>query len=245
MEKFIVTAILNGHREGMTAVPSMESLKRTISHAEESGHAVEVIIVLDKADPITTAVIEETKLPHHKVYHTEFGDLGLARNFAISRAHGEFIALLDADDLWGVDWLKKAIASACRRTDKVVWHPAINIYFGAAKHIFAHVDMEDSDFEYTGLLIENYWTSLSFARREIYLETPYPKTDLKAGIGFEDWSWNMETICRGAVHKVVPGTGHVIRRKTFSLAQQTSVARAVPKPNDYLGWVMETKVSRD
>ena len=70
--------------------------------------------------------------------------------------------------------------------------------------------MEEASFRAAGLAIENYWTALSFAAREIYLHHRYPSTDLELGFGFEDWAWNMETIDAGVLHKIVPGTGHVI-----------------------------------
>lgn len=243
MVRPVVSAVLNAHREGMIAKPSMESLKRSIAHAERAGHTIEVHIVLDRADSTTAEVISNAKLSHHYIHETNFGDLGMARNFAVSNASGEYIALLDADDLWGVDWLTKAIAAARSRNDNVIWHPEISVYFGAAKHIFRHIDMESQDFDPLSLFLENHWTSLSFSTREIYMNNPYPTTDLRAGFGFEDWAWNLQTTSGGILHKTVAGTGHVIRRKPISLAQQTVVAQAVTRPNDYLSWIIKNRIN--
>lgn len=244
MQQPTITVVLNAHREGMIAKPTMESLKNSVSYAKGCGYTVEVLIVLDRSDSETRDVVSLCGERNFRVIDTDFGDLGQARNFAIQLAKGKFIALLDADDLWGAGWLAKAASAASNRSDNVVWHPEISAYFGAEHHVFRHFDMEHADFNPCGLLISNYWTSLSFGNREIYLENPYPHTDLTTGFGFEDWSWNMETIANGVLHKIVPATSHAIRRKVTSLSKDTIAAQAVPRPNNFFNWLLSYKSKR-
>lgn len=242
MARPTITAVLNAHREGLIAKPSLESLKRNVKLAQRSGYGVEVIIVLDRADRLTREVVESESWKDVRVMESDFGDPGKARNFAVEAAQGKYVAFLDADDLWGEDWLESAAMMADSREDPVIWHPEICIYFGAAKHIFCHIDMEEATFKPSGLAIENYWTALSFADREIYLRNPYPATDLKSGFGFEDWAWNMETISRGVIHKIVPGTGHIIRRKTESVSVSTVRHKGTTRPNSYIINLIEEKL---
>ncbi len=171
----------------------------------------------------------------HILLEVDHGDLGESRNSAVKAASGRYVGFLDADDLWGVDWLTRATQAAEARPDRIVWHPEVCVFFSGTRHLLHHVDMEGPAFRPTAMMQQNYWTALSFARRDIYAATPYPTTDLKEGFGFEDWSWNMLTIGQGVIHKIVPGTGHIIRRRIDdSLSKQTVSARAVPRPSAYL-----------
>lgn len=244
MQQPTISVVLNAHREGMIAKPTMESLKNSVFHAKEYGYTTEVLIILDRSDSETREVVSLCSERSFRIIDTDFGDLGQARNLGAQLATGKFIALLDADDIWGIDWLAKATNVARSRPDKVVWHPEVNVYFGAEHHVFRHFDMEHTDFDPCGLLISNYWTSLSFGDRAIYLENPYPHTDLKTGFGFEDWAWNMETIANGVIHKIVPGTAHAIRRKITSLSKDTVAAQAVPRPNNFFKWVLSDRPAR-
>jgi hypothetical protein len=60
---------------------------------------------------------------------------------------------------------------------------------------------------------------LSAARRSFLIDTPFPERE---GVGFEDWDWNIAAIERGALHKVVAGTGHVIRQRRRSRVKLAS-----------------------
>ncbi len=203
--------------------------------AARAGHDVEIIAVLDRADELTATVVADLLPGDAKIIDTDFGDLGEARNAAAEAARGRYVGFLDADDLWCPDWLEASAAAAEAREDPVVWHPEVSVFFGGAKHILHHVDMEGPEFKPATLVLHNYWTALSFAARQLYLDHPYPRTDLDAGFGFEDWAWNLLTASHGVLHKIVPGTGHVIRRKlSDSLGQSTVRAQAVPRPNDYM-----------
>lgn len=234
MQGVDITVILNGHREGILSQPTLRSLAQSVAYSRASGVAIEAILVLDRPDELTREVFSEFESLHSwsRVLSVEFGDLGLSRNAGVKEASGRWIAFLDADDLWGANWLSAAIAAAEKDKRAIVWHPELNIYFGHDPHVFHHVDMEDGVFQLSALAITNCWTALCFASRETLEQVPYRATEIGNQIGYEDWSWHLETISNGIIHKVVPGTGHAIRRKRVSLVGQTNAAQCMPRASD-------------
>lgn len=244
MGKPCVTAILNAHNEGLLAKPSLASFQRCITDARSTGRSVEAIIILDQPDPVTREVVCNQAASDFLIIETNLGDAGRARNRAVENAEGTYVAFLDADDLWGINWLRRALEVAEQRRDEIIWHPEVCIFFGEEKRLFSHIDMESPEFQASGLAIENYWTALSFAERRIYEENPYPSSDINAGFGFEDWFWNMHTASRDIIHKIVPGTGHIIRRRPDSLSKQTALMGAVPRPNSYIQKLIDRPQSR-
>lgn len=226
-----ITAIVNIHREGKMCLPSLASLVAAMQRAQQRDVYVEAVVVLDRPDEVTLSTVRLFAVSHPtiRVVISENGDVGLARNHGVSHANGSWIAFLDGDDIWGRNWLADAFACAKADSRKVVWHPEFNVYFGKHNHIFHHVDMDDKGFCVEGLALTNYWTSLCFAPLSLVQSTPYPKTKLQEGLGYEDWGWNISVLQKGFIHKVVRGSAHGIRvKQAGSLVAQTTVASCYP-----------------
>jgi hypothetical protein len=242
MKKYDLTAVINMHREGYLSKASLDSAARAANHARSQGFSVETVLVLDRPDEATSALAEARKAPELRICRVDYGDLGLARNHGVAQSSGRLVALLDADDLWGETWLTQClVASSCARR-RIVWHPEVNIYFGAALRVFRHIDMESDEFDLLDLAFSNLWTSLACAERSIFVDVPYSRTDLRQMIGYEDWSWNLHTIELGIIHKVIAGTGHAVRvkRAGHSLLSHSNLAGAVPHPTTAFRSLLKT-----
>ena len=222
------------------AWPSLRSAERAAGVAAAAGFSIDILAVLDRPDAITREVFENWKYPALRIMEVDYGDLGLSRNAGAKEATGDYIAFLDADDLWGETWLQQGLKAAVDDDRDIVWHPQLSIYFGSKRNIFLHIDMESAEFEMHALAAANYWTALCLAKRNIFLETPYPKPDIASGLGFEDWSWNRQTIEAGIIHKTVPNTGHLIRAKPVSLSQRTASAGAIAHPTQLFRKLLKT-----
>ncbi|MPW20603.1 glycosyltransferase [Paraburkholderia sp. CNPSo 3157] len=235
MAEYDITAVINGHAEGLLAQPSLRSLSRSAALARSSGLRVELLAILDRPNAITQEVFAEFARiePELRIEIVEHGDLGFSRNSAVERARGKWIGFLDADDLWGADWLVRAFAAAEADPRKIVWHPEVNAYFGVTPYIFLHIDMEDASFRVSDLGYTNLWTSLSFTAADLLRSVPYAGTDLKSGVGYEDWCWNIDVLNSGGIHKIVPNTAHAIRTRNVSLVKQTSAADSIPRPSNF------------
>jgi glycosyltransferase involved in cell wall biosynthesis len=239
-----VSIVITGHNEGLLSASTIRSALQAARRAEAEGFTVECLAVLDRADADTVAVFEYLAAGFRLV-ETDFGDPGMARNAGVAISTSRAVAFLDADDLWGESWLAAANIAARADPRLIVWHPEISLYFGASELLFRHVDMEDPYFDLAILPISNYWTALSFAPRRLLIDHPFPPTDPERQLGYEDWSWNMQVIAAGALHKVVRGTGHLIRVKNErSTVREAQKLGSRPHPTMLFRDILEERRNR-
>ncbi|QFR34853.1 glycosyltransferase [Ancylobacter sp. TS-1] len=217
-----ITAVINTHREGAILRPTLASARAAAVYAASRGVEVEIVVVLDSADDATRQVVAEAARegPLRRL-DLDVDDLGEARNCAAAAARGRWISFLDGDDLWGRDWLYEAFRRGSREPRLSVWHPELSVYFGGVEKVFIHRDMDDPDYDVAALAAQNQWTALGFAPADLVREVRFSSTDFRSGRGYEDWAWNMAAVAHGAVHKVVPGTAHLIRVRPDSLGTRT------------------------
>jgi hypothetical protein len=240
-----VTIIL--HREGPLALPALSSMRDMVFRARSEGLTVEARAVLDRADDITRHMITTRGDWLDGVDDVSFGDLGLSRNFGVSVAHGQYLAFLDGDDLWGDEWLKSAYRAVTAKGAPVdaIWHPELLYYFvesdyskhstnstphsAAGSFHMRHAPNDGSSFDRDVLFLNNIWTANVFTARTVHQRYPYSSIDRSKGLGIEDWSWNIETVWAGLPHRIVPDTVHLIRvKETGSLGQQNNAEGLLP-----------------
>lgn len=78
-----------------------KTIKKTLeSVLNQSLHNIEIIIVNDSSTDSTAALISEYDDARIKLFHHNAGNTSKSRNKGIQNASGEYIAFLDADDLW-------------------------------------------------------------------------------------------------------------------------------------------------
>jgi len=227
-----ISCVVNTHREAHLVFPTLKSVKRAIEFAESLGLTVELLVILDRSDEDTVDIVRRETKGIGKAVPVDFGDLALSRNHAAHISNGKYVSYVDADDLWCKSWLVDSYLLAESHPAETVLHPEYNVYFGNGKeHVLQHIDSESERFEKDFIYKMNYWTALSFARRQTYLDNPYKKNTITDGFGYEDWTWNFETLEKGIVHKIVPVTAHYIRRgkDEMSLLDLTNAYKAIPK----------------
>ena len=227
-----ITCVINAHREGHILCATIASVKRAVTYATSCGLSCVVVVVLDNPDEDTREIVQRECEGFATVEEVDFRDLAHSRNHATRQCKTKYTTFVDGDDLWSKNWLVECFILAERTEKPIVLHPEYNILFDSDScHVFNHVDMDDQDFEIESLYRMNYWTALSFAETSIYSNQLYRKNVIMEGFGYEDWTWNYETIMAGITHKVAHGTIHFIRRGNpqDSLLARTNKLNAVPR----------------
>jgi glycosyltransferase involved in cell wall biosynthesis len=152
----LVSVIIPAYNEAAT-------VERTISSVRNQTYSnLEVLVVDDGSTDQTAALVQSMADVDHRIRLLQKSNGGLvsARNYGIAHAGGEFIAPVDADDLWHPDKIKKQMAVMRDRGDRVglvyCWSRAIDerdrVLFDITPCIFrGNV--------YTALILRNFMSS--------------------------------------------------------------------------------------
>jgi glycosyltransferase involved in cell wall biosynthesis len=217
--------------EGLIVHRTFRALQAAIEPVLEQGLSVQIVAVLDKVtDPVLMEMVEKWSLILDGIltaHRAEFGALSLSRNFGISKSNGEFISILDGDDLYGRHWLLRAY-QACSSDHRTVAHPEVCYSFPLEPFLRYHFNGNQVPME---LLNANQWSALLMAHRDIFEKIPYVLDD--QNFAYQDWLWNCETNAQGYRHVLVPNTLMAIRQKPHgkSLWQNSHAMRKVVRPN--------------
>src|SRR6266849_7928778 len=87
---------------------------RSISKQTQSAH--EIVVIDDGSTDNSVLEIERTSVPV-KLLRVGFNNAAAARNAGIEAATGDWIALLDADDVWYPNHLSRAVELLCQTDD--------------------------------------------------------------------------------------------------------------------------------
>jgi len=229
-----VSLLITFHGEGVLAHSTLNSIERCRKYAEAAGITTEYVWVLDAVNEETRDVLMAHPAASGNVQIVEVThrDLGASRNSGIQVAGGTAIAILDGDDYFSTNWIERAWFYLKEYGDYAILHPEFVVNFGTHTAYCWQVDQGGQYYERDGLLVNNYWTSWTFAKRSVYLCCPYSITrPLQTGFGYEDWHWNCESIAAGYVHRLAWGAiGFYRRKKVRSLVTSTTTLGAIVPP---------------
>lgn len=221
MAEFDLTVAVTAHDETLVAGPSMQSADAAIRQVEKLGFSVERLVGLDVPTKECRAFFNQPALNAWTKVELEMADPFRTRNALVEHGLGKWIAFIDADDLVSENWLSKAAARLARAEkdgDAIIVHPELNWIFEGAEVVFAKPSMEDELFLPHYLYFANYYDMMAMAPRQVALDIPYGPRDLKNGLGYQDWQWNIETIAAGWRHVTVQDTVIFKRRRVRSIS---------------------------
>jgi glycosyltransferase involved in cell wall biosynthesis len=139
---------------------SEKTIKETIASVQQQSFTDwELIIIDDGSQDNTVDVIQTIVEPRMKLFVYENGGVGMARNRGIARATGEFIAFLDADDLWTTDKLELQIKALKQNPQAKVAYSWTKIIDENGKFLFTDATLSYQRNVYQYLLLTNFLSS--------------------------------------------------------------------------------------
>ena len=232
---FNISIVITVHREKEFLFPAISSMEAALSKIPR--HLVcEVLFNLDNSDEFTKDIVNSLAIDKKKILYTEFGDPSFARNNAIKESRGDYIALLDGDDLWSENWLSECIKYFNENpslVDTTILHPEYNYIFDTANVLVRQGDANSDLFDTEFLRFSNYWDALCFTKKSIYDLVQYKANDKAKGIAHEDHLWVCETLNKDINHILVKDTVHFKRRRHGSVSSDALIKGAKVKPNSF------------
>jgi len=225
-----LTLIVTAHNETVVAGPTMRAADIAVEAARARGFTVQPIIALDAATPATTAYFMQPRFDHWERRVMGEGDLGRVRNALIPDTDGDFIAFLDADDIFSENWLADGVAMLRQGEamgERWIAHPELNVLFDRNQAVSRNVDQRSPLFTPHYFYVRNYYDSLCLTPRQAHLEVPYVHRDIPNGLSYQDYQFSIETMSRGWIHVVVEDTIIFKRRRNFSLVVESHNRRAI------------------
>lgn len=215
MKQVDLTVGITAHNEGVIAHKTMLSVFEALKNVEKAGYSYEIMVHVDNGDNETIEYFERYRKDKNiKIVHNKFGDLGKSRNFLAQGALGDFVSFLDADDLISDNWFVNALDMLKKTDEIIVVHPEVSLTFGDGGHTL-WIQHGDTNRNIEILCGANRWISVCMAKKNVFLDTPYPVA--KNGYGNEDWWFNTETVAKGIKHTVAKNAVQFYRRKKGSL----------------------------
>ena len=106
-----ISVVIPAYNVERTILETIESVQ------QQTFSDFELIVINDGSTDRALELVSTVKDPRLKIFSYSNGGLPTARNRGISRATGEFITFLDADDLWTPDKLELQLAALQQRPE--------------------------------------------------------------------------------------------------------------------------------
>lgn len=179
------------------------------SAISQSWSNIEVIVIDDGSNAKTRKKLQELEKNLDLLIFQENQGVSIARNNAIERASGKYIAVLDSDDYFDPSFCEKAVKAFQQRTD-------VKLVTSYSRWFW-----NDSNFQIfrpSGGQLENFLIK-NCALATMYLKKDWQKAggyDVEMKQGFEDWEFYIRLHKHGGETIVIPEILHHYRKKHIS-----------------------------
>ncbi len=141
---------------------SEKTIEETITSVQQQTFTdYEIIVIDDGSQDNTITVVNNIVEPRLQLFVYENGGVATARNRGISHATGEFIAFLDADDLWSTDKLASQVEALYQNPEAKVVYSWTKYIDEQGKALFSGTRYSYRGNIYQQLLQTNFLTNAS------------------------------------------------------------------------------------
>lgn len=181
----------------------------------------EIIVINDGSEDRTLELVEQVEDPRLKVFSYKNGGLSTARNRGITRATGEYITFLDADDLWTPDKLEAQLAALEKHPEAGVAYSWTNFMDEKGESFRAGEPIWFEGNVYADLLSDNFIASGSnpLIRKKAIESVGEFDTTLRS---CEDWDYMLRLAARWAF-VVVPKPQILYRLSLGTMSSKINV----------------------
>ncbi len=221
-----VSVVLNVHREADYLPKTLKSIAASVEHAVCHGVDAEMVVVFDRSDPRTIEVVNSAEAGFPcRVFSTfvDNGNLALSRNAGVDASHGEFVLVMDADDLVSVNFVFALLQALVGLTDASLAFARYCLGFGDVNYIMKVYDAEE--ISTLAFIDNNPLFSRVMFRREVFRENRYVATAPASPFHFEDWHWNCECLAAGLRFAVADDAILYYRQRSGSLMDEARKQR--------------------
>lgn len=223
----MLSVIITAHNEGDYLLNSIRSVTNS-----KKIHQIQIVIVADNPNPQTKEILASVG---HEQYLVNFNDVALSRNFGVSKCSYDHILILDGDDAIDPLFIEKYFNNM-RSNNNIIFHPEFIIYFDEKKlikNIRRQFNVNKNIL--WQLAFENIWTSCVAAHKEVFLKVPYRNGntyDEEIIYGFEDWTWNRDTLDNFFTHKILKDSYSFVLVRSDSNSTRSAVNLKIPSPTE-------------
>lgn len=226
-----VSLVLLAHAEGTRIGISLRNAQRMAEVAGERGIEVETLVVADRPNAATDAVLDG--IAGGGPIRTDLGEPGAVRDHAATLATGRYLCLLDGGDLWSENWLPSAYDVCESDPGRVAAHAEVSWVFDDDGEIFFSADQADPAFDPRLLRVTDCWDRFCLLPLEAYAAVPSgPRTGADRA-AYDDWRRHRAGVAGGLVRRVAPDTLHFVRR--FPLNAYDDHRPSPTRPSAFLG----------
>ena len=147
----------------------------------------EVVIVNDGSTDRSESKILEFKDPRIVYYSESNMGAGGARNYVIEKSNGEYIALLDADDIWDKNYLQEQNNSIEKFPDEKVFATSLNVIKRGKKRVRDYsIKVKPNerivvDYFSSSMLESILHSSSTVLKKDLFQETGFYNPKIKSG----------------------------------------------------------------